>query len=113
MDEIIVTSRMFKTSLADEFDIPKEKITYLPQYAEAQFLNLESKEQGKMFDLIFAGNIGAAQSLDTVIDAAKILADQKEYVFHIVGDGTELEALQHKEDEYRLDNVIFYDIGEK
>lgn len=107
-DEILVTSKMFKTSLADEFDIPKEKITYLPQYAEAQFLNLEAKDQGEMFDLVFAGNIGAAQSLDTMIEAAKILSDQKEYVFHIVGDGTELESLQHKVDEYRQDNVIFY-----
>ncbi len=107
-DEIFVTSRLFMERLADEFEIAEEKMTYLPQYAEAQFLKLEPKEPEETFHLVFAGNIGAAQSLDTMIEAAKILADQKEYVFHIVGDGTEIESVQHKAEEYGLENVIFH-----
>ncbi len=104
-DEILITSRSFKTYLKDMFGIADEKICYLPQYAEAQFLGLEEKAQGEIFNLLFAGNIGTAQSVDTIIDAARILQNEK-VCFHIVGDGIELENL--KKQAGGLSNVIFY-----
>jgi glycosyltransferase involved in cell wall biosynthesis len=57
---------------------------------------------------MFAGNIGAAQSLDTVIEAAEILREEKELRWHIIGDGSELEALKKLAVEKKLTNVIFY-----
>lgn len=56
------------------------------------------------YDFVFAGNIGAAQSLDTVVKAAKILGS--ECRFHLVGDGSELENLKKMAEG--LDNVIFH-----
>ena len=55
--------------------------------------------------MLFAGNIGAAQRVDTIIEAARILKDEK-VCFHIVGDGIELENLKKKADG--LSNVVFY-----
>ena len=104
-DEILVTSRSFQPYLSKMFGIAEEKIHYLPQYAESQFLELPSKPQGDVFELLFAGNIGTAQSVDTILDAAELLQDEK-VRFHIVGDGIELERLK-KRAAY-LKNVIFY-----
>ena len=59
-------------------------------------------------DLMFAGNIGAAQSLDTVLKAAEILKDIPDLRWHIVGDGSELEHLKAVAAEKHLDQVIFY-----
>ncbi len=40
---------------------------------------------------MFAGNIGAAQSLTTVLQAAELLREETMLRWHIVGDGSELE----------------------
>ncbi len=104
-DSILITSRSFKEYLIDKFDINGDKITYLPQYAEAQFLNLQQKQETDEFNLLFAGNLGTAQSIETIIEAAQILKDES-IVFHIVGDGSEIECL--KQLAVNLPKVIFY-----
>lgn len=105
MDRIFVTSRMFSDYLQKEFEICKEKIEYLPQYAEGIFEVLEPKQDNGMIDLMFAGNIGTAQSVETIIKAAKILSNEP-VRFHIVGSGTELKHL--KNISKGLENVYFY-----
>ena len=55
---------------------------------------------------MFAGNIGAAQSVDTIIKAAQLTSDIEELRWHIVGDGTELENI--KTMAMGMKNVIFY-----
>ncbi|MCD8324467.1 MAG: glycosyltransferase family 4 protein [Clostridiales bacterium] len=104
-DDILVTSRSFHKYLMDMFDIPEDRIAYLPQYAEDLFLNLDKKEQTNQFNLLFAGNIGAAQNLETIISAAALLRDRN-VLFHIVGDGSELKNI--KEKAAGLQNVKFY-----
>lgn len=104
-DELLITSRAFREYFVDMFDIIDEKIKYLPQYAETQFQNMKTKELGEIFNLVFAGNIGTAQSVGTIVEAAKILRD-KNVRFHIVGDGIELEHL--KKQAEGLQNIVFY-----
>ncbi len=104
-DKILITSRTFREYLKEHFNIADKKIAYLPQYAETQFLDLESKEQGEDFHLVFAGNIGAAQDIPTIIGAARLLKEEEIY-FHIVGDGTELANVREQAKD--LPKVIFY-----
>ena len=104
-DELLVTSRSFRDYLEDMFSIADEKICYLPQYAEAQFLSLKTKEPGETFNLLFAGNIGTAQSVGTIVDAAKLLQNE-DVLFHIVGDGIELGDLKKRAEG--LANIVFY-----
>lgn len=110
-DRILVTSQMFKKYFNDVIGIPAEEIGYLPQFADDSFENSEVNEStdGK-FRLMFAGNIGTAQSVDTVLKAAEII--EKEYkddsvVFDIVGDGSELENLKQMKREMGINNVNF------
>lgn len=84
-------------------------IEYLAQYADTIFeeSNYETIDNG-VIDLMFAGNIGKAQSVDTVIKAAAILKDNPKFKFHIVGSGSELENIKKFSEELKADNVIFY-----
>lgn len=111
-DEILITSQMFREYFREQFDISDEKIVYLPQYANAQFDNIPpKKELQDTVNFVFAGNIGAAQSLDTVLRAARILNDanlKKKIIWNIVGDGSELENLKRLAKELELTNVIFH-----
>ncbi len=105
VDQILVSSKSFREYFAEQFDFEEERIVYLPQYAEGQFLELAEKQSNEGFRLLFAGNLGAAQSVDTIIKAARILKDER-ISFDIVGDGTEFENLQEMAKD--LPNVIFH-----
>lgn len=106
-DRLCVSSRMFADYLCEKFGMKKEKIKYFPQYAEELFTLLLPKKENGYTDLMFAGNIGEIQSIDTMIEAAEILKDEK-VKFHIVGSGTDLERLQKIVREKGLNNIIFY-----
>lgn len=107
-DRILITSGMFREYLKENFRIADDGIGYLPQYAAAQFDHLPDTEKKDTVDLMFAGNVGAAQSLTTVLQAAELLQDEPGLRWHIVGDGSELENLKRLAREKKLSNVIFH-----
>ena len=84
-------------------------IEYLAQYADTVFeeSNFGWEDNG-VIDLMFAGNIGKAQSVDTIIRAAALLKDDPRFKFHIVGSGSELDNIKKLADELKTDNVVFY-----
>lgn len=105
-DEILVTSKSFIDNMKNKLkkDI---NITYLPQYAE-EVLELKKKsEDSQELNLVFAGNIGKAQSVQTIIEAAenieKIGANIK---IHIVGNGSEYETCKKQAENVK--NIEFY-----
>lgn len=114
VDVILVTSRMFKDYFISEFGIPEQKIGYLPQYALSEFENIPKQKDKDTIDFMFAGNVGVAQNLGVVLKAAKIIEDEKingrgkRIVFHIIGDGQELDNLQNYVRRYKINNVIFH-----
>ena len=84
-------------------------IEYLAQYADTVFEESNyGNENNGVIDLMFAGNIGKAQSVDTIIRAAALLKDDPRFKFHIVGSGFELENIKKLATELKTDNVIFY-----
>ena len=107
MDKILITSRMFADYLNMQFGIRRNRIEYLPQYAEGIFELSPPKEENGTFDFMFAGNIGEIQSIETILKAAKILEDMP-VRFHIVGGGTDLDRLKRIKKKQNLKNVIFY-----
>lgn len=108
-DRILITSQMFCDYLVEQHGVESNHIGYLPQYATAQFDDIAALDVNKQtVDFMFAGNIGAAQSLDTVIKAAEILKDKTNLRWHIVGDGSELENLKAMSQSLGLTSVIFH-----
>lgn len=105
--EIAVSSRDFTDYLCCEFGIEAGKISYIPQYADNCF-DIRPKEPGKTLELVLAGNVGAAQSIPTVLEAARRLKGKAEILWHIVGGGSALERSKQMARRYGLDNVFFH-----
>lgn len=92
-DKILVTSRgYFAPILA--LGIDRNKLLYFPQSVEEVYkpvlADAGATEYSLMpegFRILFAGNIGAAQSFETILDAAERLAGHSEIQWVIVGDG--------------------------
>ena len=106
-DKILISSESFREYLERKFLISDEKIRYCPQYADIA-CEVSSYVEKDTVDLLFAGNIGAAQSIPTILYAAKILENHKELRWHIVGDGSKLDYCKKLASEMKLKNVIFY-----
>ena len=108
-DKIWVTTKSFANYFKENFHIEDKRIIYLPQYAEGLFEYEKCiKKQDEKIDLLFAGNIGKAQSLETIIQAANIIKERKNIFIHIVGDGSELNNIKDRIKELELDNVTLY-----
>ena len=105
MDKILITSRMFSEYFQREFGFQIKKTEYLPQYAEGIFEQIPPRTEDGTFNFMFAGNIGAVQSVETIIKAAEDLKAEP-VKFHIVGGGTDLERLQKMGENTK--NVVFY-----
>lgn len=109
-DRILITSGMFREYLQEQFGIKADTIHYLPQYAPDLFSEAAvpaEKEDGTV-NLLFAGNVGVAQSIPTILQAAKLLEENPALRWHIVGDGSELAHAKQLSRELGLKNVIFH-----
>ena len=70
--------------------------------------NSEALPEGK-FVVGYAGAIGMANSLDTLVSAADILKGYPDIEFVLVGDGREKEYLKQLVKEKKLTNILFVD----
>jgi lipopolysaccharide/colanic/teichoic acid biosynthesis glycosyltransferase/glycosyltransferase involved in cell wall biosynthesis len=62
---------------------------------------------GTAFTVVFAGTMGAAQSLGTVLDAAALLRARTDVRFVLIGGGILVDELRARAEELGLDNVLF------
>jgi len=104
-DSILVQSPDFKKYLTDQ-GVNEKKITYYPYYAESFYdVVIPENDIKQMFpeglNILFAGNIGVAQSFDTIIEAARILRKKiKVFNFIVLGDGRDKQRVLKKIKEY-------------
>jgi glycosyltransferase involved in cell wall biosynthesis len=112
-DRIVVLSEGFKERLVNR-GVDQEKIEIIKNWADEDKLNIKTKDNsftandGSFFNILYAGNIGRAQALDCVIEAADLLAKKNSSVrFVLLGRGLELENLKKIVKSRELSNVIF------
>lgn len=58
------------------------------------------------FNIVFAGNMGAAQALPTILQAATVLRDRPHVRFVLVGDGSQRDWLVSEVRKAGLDNML-------
>lgn len=107
-DAIFTSSKLFAEYFHSTLNIQKG-ITYLPIYAEALFENIKHKPNNTNdINLVFAGNIGEMQSVETIIYAANELKKDINIKFHIVGTGSSHKKCESLANELGLSNIVFH-----
>lgn len=109
---IFTTSKSFVKSIHNR-GVPIDKIEYWPQYAEDFYvpvkkMSIQEIPEDDAFNIIFTGNIGAAQGLDILPKAAEIIKrkSDKKIKFNIVGDGRYKSDLVSIINSKRLDDMF-------
>lgn len=64
-------------------------------------------ELGDEFIVSYAGTMGWAQDMETIIDSAARLRDHRDIMFLLVGDGVEKEKAMAKSRELGLENILW------
>lgn len=111
--KILVQSKRFIPYILNQ-GVPKDKLIYYPN-STSNFYGVEQREEtylGKLpsgFNILFAGNIGEAQSFDTLINAALILKnDSIEVNWVILGEGRMKEYVISRVKSLKLDDRFFF-----
>lgn len=93
-DKILISSKGFATSILEKGNY-KDKLIYFPNWAEdavsAGKSNYDIPKLPDGFKVMFAGNIGVAQDVEAIMNAALELKNNKDIHFVIVGDGRSKE----------------------
>ena len=114
---IAVLSPGFKARLIAK-GVPSEKVSVIYNWADEGSLRSASvaidessrAREGDELVILFAGNMGRAQGLESVLDAAMILQRDATLVrFHFIGGGLEVARLKARATEMGLRNVEFFD----
>ena len=109
-DHIAVSSKPFFEYLEKINGISKNRMSYLPQFASADMLDMDfSKKPDNHFDFLYIGNIGKAQDMKCLISAIARLKDRMDTTFHIIGSGSDFESTKALAQKLGTDKIIkFY-----
>lgn len=106
-DKILCASNGFVKNLKER-GVAEEKLVFWPQFCPKPDFEGVSKPEiysDEHFNIVFTGNIGDAQGLDLMIQAAKELKGRG-IRWHLVGDGRAKERLQTLAEEYKVTDEV-------
>lgn len=109
----VIASRMRERLL--EKGVSHDKVHVIPNFVDISDLvplpkgNNFSREHNlhNKFVVSYAGNIGPAQGLEYFVEAAKILREEPDIYFLMMGDGILREFLRKQIEQYNLGKFVF------
>ena len=113
-DVLLVQSEGFKESILSKGDF-KSKIIFAPNWAEDLYIEKQMIKPEKVaammpkgFRVMFAGNIGAAQDVESIIKAANETRDIPDIKWVIVGDGRAKSIVETQAKEFGLSKTVVF-----
>lgn len=112
--EVVVLSEGFRRRLVER-GVPDEKLSVIHNWNAEDQISLPPTDGvlrgelglGDAFTVVFAGTMGHAQSLDSVLDAAALIRDDPGVRWVFIGGGVQVEHLRARAAEHGLGNVTF------
>jgi hypothetical protein len=104
-DKIIVQSPYFVNYIRKQYKHSKIFLHYNP--GRNIYFNQANKIKKKKFTILFTGNIGHAQSPETIIKTAMLFSEKDNFQFNIVGNGSKYNWLKSEINNNKLGKKIF------
>jgi glycosyltransferase involved in cell wall biosynthesis len=114
-DHIIVNSPAYASYLEDH-GVGSSKVTLVPNGVDpekfdpssgGEFLRAELGIERGIFIATYAGALGVANDIGTILQAAEAIKDRLDIKFLLVGDGKERRNLERQANELGIKNVVF------
>lgn len=109
---LLLNSYSFKKIIMDQ-NIPEKKLIYFPDWPDPIYLQNETagisnpypNQFSTYFKIVFSGNIGQAQSVNTILNAAKLTAGHK-VLWVLIGNGAMLDYVKQNIETRGIDNLL-------
>lgn len=113
-DKIVVISEDFKRNILAK-GVPEEKIEVVYNWVDENAIIPVKEEDNDLFEefdisrdkfrVVYAGNLGNAQNIEIIVDAARKLKDINKIEFIIFGKGGLEDEIKHIKANEKLDNL--------
>jgi colanic acid biosynthesis glycosyl transferase WcaI len=92
--------------------VPPNRVMVVPDWVDCAIIrplasNPFRPQFGDKFVVMYSGNLGLSQQLDSVLDAAEMLRDDQRIAFVLIGEGANKNALMQRVRDRALSNVLF------
>lgn len=107
-NKILISSEQFR-NLVLNHGLYNDKIEYFPNWSD-DFLKMPIKDIPKLqggFIILMTGNLGVAQNLDSIMNAAFIMKDEKFIKWVFVGDGSKKTFIDDYIRQNNLNDTVF------
>ena len=123
-DRVVVIGRCMARQLTHT-GVENTRVTFIPNWPDFEILDPSSsappvpamhmphpgkellRDESPKFRIMYAGNIGRAHPMKSILDAAALLSEHKEIEFVFVGDSPGHEKLARERDKRGLNNIRF------
>ena len=113
---LVVISDRFAKIYTEERGIPAEKVHVIPNWADEEEIKILPKEQARKnynipenaFVLVYAGNVGAAAGVETIIQAIGELPESSNVRLVIAGEGSQLNHCREMAKEIGNEKILFH-----
>ena len=105
---ISVQSKSFFEYFESVNGIAREKMSYIPHMASSAYLDMDFSQDNGIIDFVFLGNIGNAQDVPLILDAAERNKELSGFALHFVGDGIFLEKAKQLVQEKGLEKIVIF-----
>ena len=108
-DLLLVQSRAFEARVSAL--APGRKVVYFPNSVDRIFgdppdmVLPEIAQLAKGFPIVFAGNIGVGQAVETIVEAAALLKEHREIRFVVLGEGSRRDWMLEQAQKRGLTNL--------
>ena len=116
-DAIITISNDMYQSVLNK-GVHASNVHMVSNWVDTNTIKQVSRNDNKLFDelrlsrenfyVVYAGNIGYVQGIDSIIEAAKMLKKEEDIHFVIFGNGSEEKKIRQMINDYELTNVSMY-----
>jgi len=106
-DEIIISSPSFKDYFHQVLKITDKKFPVVYQPILKSKGSTGAVVYDKKYNFVYAGNIGKIQLVDRLVDAMKLL-NRNDAKLYLMGMGSDLEKLQNKINDEKLEEIVEY-----
>lgn len=116
-DLIITISNDMKRTIVSRCK-DAEKVHVIPNWIDTELIRPIRREENRLFDelalprnkfyIVYAGNIGYVQGIDSIIETAVLLKDYVDIHFVVFGNGSEENRIRKMINDYQLTNISIY-----
>lgn len=106
-DKVLIGSPSFKEYFSDVLKLRTDNISFVPQPSLIEDVDVEEKDLGRGFNILYCGNLGIIQLIHLIPEAMNLI-NNPNIKFHVIGMGPKTNELKSLIEKYSLQDKVIY-----